>query len=157
MRATSPGLKNSKPVTRQRNLLEIEPKIEHALEWTRLRRDCSFSDKLRKAALLYGEGSVHKVPTGNWGMSFLKISSLKFLHFTAVVKKHIIFSPDKFKGLLQAVQEGIIQHTCSLCSLHSKSCPLDSENKKDNNSIILVLTLSITCFLLYLSFSTNFH
>ena len=48
--------------------------------------------KLRKAAFLCGEGSVRNVPTGNWGVSFLKISSLKFLHFTAVVKKHIIFS-----------------------------------------------------------------
>lgn len=44
MRATSPGLKNGMPVTRQRNLLEMEPKIEYALEWTRLGRDCSSSN-----------------------------------------------------------------------------------------------------------------
>ena len=128
----------------------MEPKIEYALEWTRLGRNCSSSDKLRKAALLCGEGSVHHIPTGNWGTSFLKTSSLKFLHFTAVVKKHIIFSwqvqrtfigrsggPIKVvidvcsdSSWCSACQYSSIQHTCSLGSLHSKSCPLDSEKKK---------------------------
>ena len=129
------------PVTRQRNLLEMEPKIEYALEWTRLGRDCS-SSNWEKQHFCVERALFATYPQETGACRFWKYQVLSSYILPQLLRS-ILFSPDKFKGLLQAVQEGIIQHTCSLCSLHSKSCPLDSEKKKNNNSsIILVLTLS---------------